>query len=80
MAEKKIKILTIFGTRKEFIRLYPVLEIFNRRRTQRCADSIFPLADSRDGAALARDKLAGENLHALRATGFIKDSLQGGQI
>ena len=26
MAEKKIKILTIFGTRKEFIRLYPVLD------------------------------------------------------
>jgi UDP-N-acetylglucosamine 2-epimerase (non-hydrolysing) len=26
MAEKKIKILTIFGTRKEFIKLYPVLD------------------------------------------------------
>jgi UDP-N-acetylglucosamine 2-epimerase (non-hydrolysing) len=26
MPEKKIKILTIFGTRKEFIRLYPILE------------------------------------------------------
>jgi UDP-N-acetylglucosamine 2-epimerase (non-hydrolysing) len=26
MTEKKIKILTIFGTRKEFIRLYPILD------------------------------------------------------
>jgi UDP-N-acetylglucosamine 2-epimerase (non-hydrolysing) len=26
MAEKKIKILTVFGTRKEFIKLYPVLD------------------------------------------------------
>jgi UDP-N-acetylglucosamine 2-epimerase (non-hydrolysing) len=26
MPEKKIKILTIFGTRKELIKLYPVLE------------------------------------------------------
>jgi len=34
MAEKKIKILTIFGTRKELIRLYPVLDRF------RAADDI----------------------------------------
>jgi UDP-N-acetylglucosamine 2-epimerase (non-hydrolysing) len=29
MAEKKIKILTVFGTRKEFIKLYPVLDRLN---------------------------------------------------
>jgi len=59
MPEKKIKILTIFGTRKELIKLYPVLELFNRRRTQTYADSIFSLAD-----------LSRENLHALRANRF----------
>jgi hypothetical protein len=35
------------------------IEVFNRRPTQTCADSIFSLAD-----------LARENLHALRANRF----------
>jgi UDP-N-acetylglucosamine 2-epimerase len=34
MKDGKIKILTIFGTRKELIRLYTVPELFNRRRAQ----------------------------------------------
>jgi UDP-N-acetylglucosamine 2-epimerase (non-hydrolysing) len=37
MPEKKIKILTIFGTRKEFIRLYPILE---KLKTDKDFDSI----------------------------------------
>jgi hypothetical protein len=37
------------------------IEVFNRRPTQTCADSIFSLAD-----------LARENLHALRANRFLQ--------
>ena len=43
------------------------IEMFNRRPTQICADSIFSLAD-----------FARENLHALRANGFLQKGLYPG--
>jgi hypothetical protein len=59
LARDKNLLIRLMGIHRVLKLTMPQVIIFNRRRTQTCADSIFSLAD-----------LARENLHALWANRF----------
>ena len=59
LARDKNLLIQLMGIHRVLKLTMPQVIMFNRRRTQTCADSIFSLAD-----------LARENLHALRANRF----------